>query len=797
MTRGRGKIYRLVTIAGFPRGGTAKAMSVTLNGRRLPSTFVHYHGDNWLLVIPITEVTQNVHVDVYDASGLCSASETCVIQPVIAKLDSMRNTYMGNEDILRVRNYDFRELPGFWQVRVNKVMPTRLDEDIVQGEARLLGNGEDCLSGDVFLSVMNQRGEDCVCVPWVRMQDIIQEVDENPGWFVRVLQFSFRVSSELPAFIVNVEGCGTFGYRGMMPYEVSALRGAWRAETVHAFEDERYCEWYKEFHEASHADLAMQRTRTFEWMPTFSIVVPLFNTPLPFFEAMVDSVVRQSYQQLELVLVNASPQNAELNEAISRRAAQDERIRVVTLEENQGISLNTAAGIRAATGDFVAFLDHDDTLTLDALFCYARAVNENPKTDMLYSDEDKICKGKYLNPHFKPDWSPDLLLGENYVCHFLCVRASLLSQVELPDSRYDGSQDHFLTLAIGEIARSVIHVPRVLYHWRIHENSTSKSIGDKPYAVEAGRLAVQAHLDRIGAHAKAIHSEIAPNHYEVVYEPESTPLVSVIIPNKDAAGLLGNCLESILSKTTYENYEIVIVENNSEDDETFRFYEQACARDSRIHVVRYDGPFNYSAIMNKGVAESHGDYLLLLNNDIEVISPDWMGRMLSLAARPKTGAVGARLLFADRTVQHCGVVCSLQGPLHVGRYHDEDDPGYMEILHIMHDVSAVTAACLMVSRNAYERVGGMDEGFPVDYNDVDFCLKLREIGLFIVIDPSVELFHYESVSRGYHTSPAKKRDFALAQAKLKGRWPDYYALGDPFYNPNFNPALCSYVLAWN
>ncbi|MGI6217143.1 MAG: glycosyltransferase family 2 protein [Coriobacteriales bacterium] len=794
MTRGRGKIYRLITITEFPTGGSAKAEVSAVNGFSLPSTFVHYHGDEWLLILPIMKVSQQVLVSVHDADGACVMHDRRIIQPSLARLDSARNTIMDNEDILHVRNYDMRALPGLWQVDVKRIIFASEGDNIVQGEARLLADGKDILEGEVSLSVLNHRGEQCSIGPWIKLKDLVQEADDSPGWFVRVFQFSFRIPSDLDAFIVDVRGCDTSGFRDMMSYDVSALRGVRNSERLRAFDDGRYSDWYKEFHEASHADLAMQRHRSFDWMPMFSIVVPVFNTPLQFFETMVDSVVRQSYGNFELILVNASPDNAELDAAIKRRAASDGRISVVTLAENKGIALNTAAGIQASTGDFIAFLDHDDTLALDALFCYARAINDTPDIDMLYSDEDHLQNGSYVNPYFKPDWSPDLLLGMNYVCHFLCVRASVLRQIELPDARFDGSQDHYLALAVGEYARSVAHVPRVLYHWRIHEASTANNIGAKPYAVEAGRLAVQAHLDRIGANARAVHSERVPDRYEVVYDLQSRPLVSVIIPNKDAIGVLGGCIDSIIAKTTYENYEIVIVENNSEDPETFAFYERACERDARIRVVRYDGPFNYSAIMNKGVAEAHGDYLLLLNNDTEVITPEWMERMLALAMRPKTGAVGVKLLFADRTVQHCGVVMTTVGPGHVGLYASDDDPGYVETLRIMHNVSVVTAACLMTSRKVYEEVGGMDEGFPTDYNDVDFCLKVCETGRFVTVDPSVELFHYESVSRGYHVSDAMKKAFVLSKARLSERWPGYFALGDPYYNPNFALGDASYRL---
>ncbi len=537
---------------------------------------------------------------------------------------------------------------------------------------------------------------------------------------------------------------------------------------------------------ANRATLAKQREIDLVGAPRFSIVVPLFRTPLPLFAEMLSSVRGQTFGNWELVLVNASPEDAELTAQAERAAEEDGRIKLIALEENYGISRNTNQGIRRASGDFVCFLDHDDLLEPDALFEYAQAVLEHPDTDLIYSDEDKLRPdGLFVDPFFKPDFSIDLLRNVNYICHFLAIRKSLLASLEPSGPDVDGAQDHDITLKAVERARRVHHVPRVLYHWRMAEGSTALDPASKSYALEAGMRAVQNHIVRQGLRAIVTPGRF-PFTYRVAYEvPSPHPLVSIIIPSKDHTDVLDTCVRSIVEKSTYDNYEIVVVENNSTEASTFEYYrrlEASCPKP--VKVVRWPGEFNFSKIVNFGVASSGGEHLLLLNNDTEVITPGWIEEMLGICAREDVGAVGVRLLYADDTVQHAGVYVNGMGAGHLFKDLPRDNPGYFGLAVRTQDLSAVTAACLMTRRSVFERVGGFTEELAVAFNDVDFCLKVRDAGLLVVYTPEAELYHYESLSRGYESSIEKKRRFHREAALLNYRWPDYYVIADPYINLN-------------
>ena len=559
--------------------------------------------------------------------------------------------------------------------------------------------------------------------------------------------------------------------------------------------DPYYPEWFSK-HRATPYELELQRTATLPSMPTFSLVVPLFRTPERLFTEMLESVLNQSYQRWELILVNASPEMAELCRLVDEACGRDARVRSVTLEKNLGISENTNAGIAVATGDFVGFFDHDDLIEPDLLYEYARAVNERPDTDVLYCDEDKVDESGYLSsPFFKDEFNIDELRGYNVVCHLLCIRRSLLERLAPNTAEFDGAQDHNLTLEAAEKARYVNHVPRMLYHWRATAGSTAADADSKPYAAEAGMRAVRAHLERMG-----LRAEVGPARYPFKYAvnylpPVNRPLVTVIIPTSDHADVLETCVSSILEKTAYENYEVLLVDNNSHEEETEACYERLCAAgEGRVRVTRFAGAFNFSAIVNHGAREAHGDYLLLLNNDTEVITPEWIDRMLGLCARRDVGAVGARLYYPDDTIQHAGVCFSLWSPSHFFINYPRENHGYFNLADCQRDLSAVTAACMMVRRTVFEAVGGFDERLAVAYNDVDFCLKVREKGLLVVYTPEVELYHYESLSRGEENDAEKRRRYYGEWGLLLHRWSDFFADGDPSYTPQLQPTLpnCCY-----
>ncbi|MBQ8639197.1 MAG: glycosyltransferase family 2 protein [Lachnospiraceae bacterium] len=558
------------------------------------------------------------------------------------------------------------------------------------------------------------------------------------------------------------------------------------AKKVIHWDHHEYDDWFHAMR-VTREEWGDQRKTRLEYRPKFSIVVPLYHTPVGYFRSMVRSVLDQSYTNWELILVNASPEDEELAKAVRVWKQYDKRIRVVGLSDNMGIAGNTCAGINHAEGDFIAFMDHDDMIESDALYCYARALNENPAYDVMYSDEDKVGENddEFFYPHFKSDFNPDLLCSNNYICHFLAVRADLLRRVGGPSEEFEGAQDYDLILRLTEQTNAVYHCPRVLYHWRSHSQSTAAAQGNKNYAITAGVDAINAHYRRVGIRAFA---QIGPvdGWYTTRFELEEKPMVSVLIPNKDHIDDLDKCIQSLFDRATYENYEIIVIENNSTDPETFSYY-QKIEEDSRVRVVYWDREFNYSAINNFGAKYAKGEYLLLLNNDVELITPDIFENMLGYCMRRDVGIVGAKLLYDDHTVQHAGVLVGAGGLAdHVFKGLHEDDPGYMGRAVAVQDVSAVTAACLMIRKSVYEEIGGLEEEFQVAFNDVDLCLKVRAAGYLVVYDADVRLYHYESKSRGSEDTAARFLRFGNEMRLLNNKWDILGSFVDPYYNPNFS-----------
>lgn len=797
--RGMGKIYALVDIPEPLRTCRLMVRSEVEGGIEVPSTLLPYNEASRVLVLAVLDVVQTVTLTAIDDSGAQKAELKRAIRPKVAKLSSQVHTFLKDREMEKIRNYDAQRFFGEYGMDLTRVVLAPENVDVVQGEAMCTSDSHEYLETEMEVCFISRTGENAALTKTTILRDYIVDVPRSGGCATRTVQFSARIPRSLNAFIVWFRPkdrtlSAPNGFYALEPHALEWWRRMWGEWTGPAMIDQRYTDRFDLDWVASQTDLEIQRRTPLTVSPKFSIIVPLFNTPLEYLDDMMESVVGQSYANFELVLVNASPENKDLVNAVSAWRLRDDRIVVVSLDGNRGITENTNAGILAATGDFLCFLDHDDTLTLDALFWYAKALEDYPETDLFYSDEDHLDNGSYTHPYFKPDWEPDLLLGMNYVCHFLAVRKSIVDGMELPTHELDGAQDHNMALYVSERARNIYHCRRVLYHWRVHPGSTADNIDKKPYAVEAGRLAVQKHLDRCGIKARAIHSPRATNRYEVIYDLGEEPLVSILIPNKDAVPVLDNCLRSIREKTDYPNYEVIIVENNSTDDKTFAYYKKAEREDSRVRVVYYDGNFNYAKINNFGASYVKGEYLLMLNNDTEVIDPGWMRRMVSVCARESTGIVGVKLLYADHTVQHAGVISNTIGPCHANMYRENSEIGPSDTLWLMQDVSAVTGACLMVKKRLFDEVGGMDPQFEVDYNDVDFCWQVKALGYLIVYDPMVELYHYESVSRGFHPTTESALRFEREKGLLRIKWPQYYAIADKMGNPNYDQGNSYYRL---
>lgn len=548
-----------------------------------------------------------------------------------------------------------------------------------------------------------------------------------------------------------------------------------------------YQKWLPK-HLPTKAELESQRKEHFAWEPTFSVVVPLYKTPEKYLRALVESLQAQTYGKWELCLSDGSGKDSPIRELLQQLQKEEPRIRVIDHQEQLQISENTNAAIEAATGEFVVFADHDDVVTAHALYECVKALNEKPETEVLYSDEDKMTMDghKFFQPHFKPDYNVDLLCTVNYICHLFVAKKTLIDEVGMLRKEFDGAQDYDFIFRCVEHAgtEKIHHIPKILYHWRCHEDSTSENPESKLYAFDAGQRAVQAHYDRIGVSAEVSKGEFL-GLYRTRFLREQDPLISIIIPNKDHIDDLKRCIDSIEEKSTYTNYEYIIVENNSEEKETFAYYEQLEAVNPKVHVVYYTGHFNYSAINNFGAQYANGEYILLLNNDTEIINPDCLEELLGYCTREEVGAVGARLYYEDDTIQHAGVVIGFGGIAgHCFVQQKRGFTGYCHRIICAQDYSAVTAACMMVKRKAFDEVGGLSEELQVAFNDIDFCMKLRKAGYLIVYNPYAELYHYESKSRGLEDTPEKVARFNQEIATFEKRWPEILRDGDPFYNPN-------------
>ena len=535
-------------------------------------------------------------------------------------------------------------------------------------------------------------------------------------------------------------------------------------------------------------ELEKQKKTSFGYRPKISFVVPLYKTPEKYLRRLTESFQEQTYSNWELCFSDGSGAQSPLTELLKELTAKDNRIKYVSHEEPLQISENTNSAIEIATGDFIAFADHDDELTPNALFECVKAINEKPQTLVIYTDEDKMSMDghKFFQPHFKPDYNPDLLCTVNYICHLFVVSRKVFEKVGGLRSEFDGAQDYDFVLRCVEAVKDeeICHIPKILYHWRCHEDSTAENPESKLYAFEAGRRAVQAHYERTGIHAEVFKGEYL-GLYRTKFIRDHDPLISIIIPNKDHIDDLKRCMESIEQKSTYKNYEYIIVENNSTDSATFEYYKKLEAENPKVRMVYWDGVFNYSAINNYGASFAKGEYLLLLNNDTEIINPDCLEELLGYCMRKDVGAVGARLYYEDDTIQHAGVVIGFGGIAgHCFVQQKRGTTGYCHRIICAQDYSAVTAACMMVKKSAFDAVGGLSEELAVAFNDIDFCMKLRKAGYLIVYNPYAELYHYESKSRGLEDTPEKVARFNKEIATFEKKWPEILKNGDPYYNPN-------------
>lgn len=515
---------------------------------------------------------------------------------------------------------------------------------------------------------------------------------------------------------------------------------------------------------------------------TFSIIVPVYNTPPDILGEMLSSVYAQWYPDWELTLVDDASPNQEIRQLL--QDINHQKVKVIFSEKNSGISCATNIGLQNATGDFIVFLDHDDTLTVDCLFELAKCINEdNP--DFIYSDEDKLLpNGTFTEPHFKPAWSPDTLMSTMYTCHVSCVRRSMLDKVGMLNSEYDGCQDWDFILRLTEKTSNISHIPKVLYHWRVIPQSIAANISAKKNVETLTCKMKEEALKRRGQQGTIEPIPNVPGYFRVNYHIQSNPLISIIIPTRDNASVLKRCIESIDTLSTYQNYEIIVIDNGSVSEESLNYFEKL-QKTGKITVIQHDIPFNFSELCNLGADKTSGELLLFLNDDTEVITPDWLERMAGYAQLPHIGAVGAKLLYpGGEKIQHAGLLNLESGPGHAFWQEQMDTPGYFMRKLLEYNWIAVTGACLMIEKNKFNALGKFCEDMPIAYNDVEICFRLLKNNLYNVVCQAAQLIHHESLSRGIDLGNAE-REQRLQKERLflYNLHPDYYQ-NDPFYSPN-------------
>lgn len=798
--RSSGRVYTRIALALKDEGASPSLMAAT--GRLLARIVV---GDT---VLPAR---------IRPLPAALSSRNECILDYPWFSIDAATIEIWNADDVRDKVSFRIRSFSKKWESRVNRRLKRPLFDLLVEGEDMLLP-GQFCMKpihryeGSRGRTIWRMRMEwqvdsdnapaSSAVLPTVACYDSAgNELDVSPvflerqqgvkinDWLVvdRAI-FSLDLSDSCLSFTVvgsDSKGLVRDGFCCMDPGFAGDMQRQYREKTKDACESsDEYREWF-ERHRATQTDLFMQEKVVFASGPSFSIVVPCFNSNSVFLSEAVKSVLSQSYQDWELILVDGSPESNVVRDVA--RQCGDKRIRYCRLSSNGGIVANTNKGISQAKGSYVAFLDHDDALEPDALFYYAKAITEYGAR-LLYCDEDSFRGGDdYGCPSFKSDFNRDLLYCHNYVTHFLVIQRELVEQIGLCRDEVSGAQDYDLTLRALAAGAVPYHVPRILYHWRIHEDSSNDgNVGSKPYAIEAGRIALQNHFEARGIAGK-VEALREPFTYRMHYcLPGFDPLVSVVIPTQDKSQMLEECVESLFG-SSYSNVEVVLVENGSVEQRTFDTYSKFAQKyGSRIKIAQWNDGFNYSKLINYGVEFASGDYLLLLNNDTKVISDDFIEEMLGYLQRPEVGVVGAKLFFEDGLVQHAGM---LVGPfdtlVHAHEFFPEGRPGYLARAVRPGNYSAVTGACQMVRKSVFDEVGGYDEDFAVGFNDADFCLRVRRAGYCVTFTPYARLYHYEFTSRGREEVDSEKLlRWKREQSLFVNRWPDYFVSGDPFSNPN-------------
>lgn len=788
--RGEGKTYLWVR-ACIPEDCSLVASSVNSKGSDLPCILLPLGllpKDGWreyVLVVFTSKRRQVVTFSEVDAMGNVVVLGKRSVRPFQSTWASRINGVLRKDVCAKIRNYDWKGLGRQSIVTIDRCVDK---------------NGSWLFRGSLFVSCENDKSAfvtvfdasgDELCADVRYLSASAASMEDGPDSPLREVRFSVELPVERAArgnfcFLAgNIDDPSSWCFEALEPHAVKDLKEKYWEAFRDAWNDPAYGPWMRR-HRITAKRALMQRGTRFSYEPLFTIIVPLYKTPLSFFEEMVESVIEQTYSSWELILVNASPEDVGLARLAQAYAGLDDRIKIIELIGNSGITENTNVGIRESKGDFLCFFDHDDVLEPDILFEYVKALNRHEDIDLLYCDEDKLYPdGHYGMPMFKPDFSIDLLRDNNYVCHMLTVRRSLHEQLETAGKDFDGAQDHNLVLQVAEKGRRIHHVPRILYHWRISENSTAGNASSKPYATQAGIRAVEKHLERVGIEAKVECAHGRAFRYKIDYSLLDKPLVSLVIPTR-GGGALQEMLESVLFKTSYSNYEVVLSTLERHKHQVEQLVSSLRASAVPVSIAAYEGEFNYAKAINAGVAVARGAYCTFMHDDIRIVAHDWVEGLLRHCMRDDVGVVGPMVCDFDGTIQQAGLffVDGEVVPSSPGLY--RESPGYVYRPLSTQNLCAVSGVCLMTDRVVFEKIGGLDSLYRKKYGEIDYCFKARKAGSLVVYTPEVVIEHRASMGRGRDSNLNAMPDFYREKAAFLNQWADELAAGDPYFNRNFS-----------
>ncbi len=761
--RGDGKFYMLFAV---DTSRPSKVASYAPDGHELPSRLVKMGSDEFVVIL--SDFTVNQELLFYGENSQVIERKT--VSPKAMAIESKANGLLHKELCARIRNIDRSGMKCLSSITCQRLIP-REGGFIVRGVVATT----ELLTVDKVVAY-NEAGRVVGKSRGLAADSLARETG--------VLPFSVTVSEVVDTICLAAlddrgEQTGAF-----VNFKKDLFFGLCEASTAlycNAYDDGRYQTWLSS-HRLTSLEAAAQRNREFVDAPLFSVVVPLYKTPLNFFIDMVESVISQTYSNWELVLVNSTPEEQELHDKVLEYASRDPRIRYIDLEGNLGITENTNKGIAVSKGDYLCFFDHDDVLEPDILFEYAMAIESNPDISLLYCDEDKLLPdGTLANPSFKPDFSLDMVRDNNYICHLLTVKRALLDKIERSDKALDGAQDHAMVLKISELGGKIHHVSKILYHWRISETSTAGNSDSKPYATLAGIKAIQQHLDRVGLNAEVSSSHGRAFRYSPHYTVDDATVCSLVVATKGEDSLVKTFVEAV-NDTDFKNIEIVFVCAAEKVDAV-----SAAAAGSRhpLRCVAMDAEFNMAAWRNAGARVASGDVLVFVHDDIRPAEPSWLDVLAGFALREDVGSVGTMTCDEDGVIQQAGYsfvgdeIISLSKGIH------RTSPGYLFFPLTVRDVAAVSGVCMAVSACNFKKLGGFDESFKLDYSDVDFCFKAESEGLKVIYTPEAQLFHSANIETGLAFKNRSHKHFE-DKAALLGKWSDKFSKGDKWFSPYFS-----------